>query len=315
MDNTKDMDNKYNEEKDGIPADYRQPGRPFVGRNIENSLEKVDYVPNSHLRIWYNNKEEDYAVHHHDAAEIIMVAKGSYKAIVDRTEYDLREGDILIIPPYMLHELRYMEKGGLRFIGQFDLGSIVTYQDYVMMGPLFNEAYLCSKTSHSEVYQKLYDIYSDIINIYFKNDDFWEMRIFSKLLEFYSVIGIDYSQNPDNDDSQVNDVNKEVYKKLSFLLNYIDTNYAEDITLDEAARMIGFSKFYFTRIFKSYTKTSFHNYLMNRRILSAQSMLSNNMPITDAAYQSGFKTLATFSRAFKNYTNLTPKEYKNKMKK
>ncbi|MCR5208752.1 MAG: AraC family transcriptional regulator [Lachnospiraceae bacterium] len=309
------MDNKYNEAKEGIPVDYRQPRRPFVGRNIENSLEKVDYVPNSHLRIWYNNKNEDYAVHHHDAAEIILIIKGKYKAIVDRMEYDLEEGDILIIPPYMLHELRYVEDGGLRFIGQFDLGSIVTYQDYVMMGPLFNEAYLCSKTSHGEIYQKLYDIYSDIINIYFKNDDFWEMRIFSRLLEFYSVIGTDYTQNPESDESQVNDVNKDVYKKLSFLLNYIDTNYAEDITLDEAARMIGFSKFYFTRIFKNYTKTSFHNYLMNRRILSAQSMLSNNMPITDAAYQSGFKTLATFSRAFKNYTNLTPKEYKNKMKK
>ena len=69
MDNTKDRDNKYNEAKEGIPEDYRQPGRPFVGRNIENSLEKVDYVPNSHLRIWYNNKDEDYAVHHHDAAD------------------------------------------------------------------------------------------------------------------------------------------------------------------------------------------------------------------------------------------------------
>ena len=309
-------DNNITTSENEVPERYRQLQLDFAGRKLDSSQETVHYMPESHMRIWYNNVEEDYPLHYHDAAEILFIQEGHYKVAAGKHTLMLKEGDILIVPPYMLHELFHQGKG-VRFIAQFDLSGMLMFQDYMMLNPLFMDAYLCNTEHHSAVYDQLKKTLTEIIDTYFDNDVFWEMSIYSKLVEFYSIIGKDYIVNSESMQETEDSVslNHDVFKKLSLLLHYIDSNYSEDITLDKAAAMTGFSKFYFTRIFKSFTNTSFHNYLMHKRIQAAQSMLSGSIPVTDAAYKSGFKSLATFSRAFRHHTGCSPSEYKNNLKK
>ena len=54
-------------------SNYVQPVRGFVERKMQNNnTELVDFVPESHIRIWYNVQLEGYPSHHHSAAEVII---------------------------------------------------------------------------------------------------------------------------------------------------------------------------------------------------------------------------------------------------
>ena len=90
-----------------VPAKYRQPDvDDYGGRTVkDDSLEIVDYVPQTHVRIWYNCQMEGYELHHHAALEIIYCVQNTYTVTAGRETFSLGEGDILFIPPNVIHRL------------------------------------------------------------------------------------------------------------------------------------------------------------------------------------------------------------------
>lgn len=104
---------------------------------------------------------------------------------------------------------------------------------------------------------------------------------------------------------------KKDAKKLKKALNYIHTNYASKITLDETANMVGYSKGNFCKNFKSATGLSFHTYLNNYRITNACYLLTNtDMSIGAIAEAVGFPEFKTFCRVFRTVVGKTPSEYR-----
>jgi len=104
--------------------------------------------------------------------------------------------------------------------------------------------------------------------------------------------------------------------KFGNLLEYIDTHYTEDLTLEDMADIIGFSKYHFSRLFKQYTNFTFCDYLKHRRIQAAEMLLEQpEYSITEVALQAGFPSISTFNRIFKEYKNCTPTEFRTMMAK
>jgi len=294
------------------PINYRQPDLLTEGFNQENTVENVSYVSNSHARIWYNHQNETYELHHHGALEIIICNENTYEVIANSKSYQLNVGDILFVPPHMLHELHPSEDG-TRFICLIDIEMLSFFQDFKTMDPIFMNAYLCNAKLCPEIYQSIYSMFMEAFDIYFKQPIFWETQIYSLLIKIFSLIGSDHyhsssKQQLNNGDEKP----REHYEKIAALLNYLDTVYATEITLEEAANYIGFSKYHFTRLFKQYTNTTFYDYLCHKRISAAQQLLSSDMPITEIAFQVGFNNVTSFCRCFKKLTNCSPSEYRNK---
>lgn len=76
-------------------------------------------------------------------------------------------------------------------------------------------------------------------------------------------------------------------QKFNEVLDYIDSHYTEELTLDNIADFSGFSKYHFTRLFKQYTDSTFYDYLIYRRIKVAEELLANpELSITEIALQS-----------------------------
>ena len=85
----------------------------------------------------------------------------------------------------------------------------------------------------------------------------------------------------------------------------------QELTLESVADYIGFSSCYFSRIFKQATGYHFVEYLTLQRVKRAQALLSDtSLNITDISYQSGFKSISTFNRVFKQYRSCSPREYR-----
>ncbi len=290
-------------------SNYVQPVRGFVERKMQNNnTELVDFVPESHIRIWYNVQLEGYPSHHHSAAEVIICMQSNYIVIVNSVHYTLHPGDILIIPPHAIHKL-ICPTPGIRFVFLMNLDPYTSFQDYKAMQPMFLNAQLISPET-TRHYESLYNNFAKMIEIYFKNDIFWETDVFALFFKNMSICAKDYfgSQNASTPPA----VQKEHYDKFSNLLIYIDEHYADDLNLEDTAAIVGFSKFHFSRLFKQYTNTTFYDYLCKKRITRAQEMLAENFSITTIAYQTGFNTPSAFCRCFKKHTGYTPSEFRNK---
>lgn len=161
-----------------VPSQFQQPIRAYMGRKLDNSnYEDVSYIPNSHLRLWYNNDALAYAEHHHDAAEIIYVQEHSYPVRINDKTFTLNKGDILYIPPHVPHML--LGGDGIRFILLLDLSPLSAYSEFNANASFILKPQLLQASSHPISYQIVRNAYDRIIDIYFKSDLMWEFQIFT----------------------------------------------------------------------------------------------------------------------------------------
>ena len=85
----------------------------------------------------------------------------------------------------------------------------------------------------------------------------------------------------------------------------------EELSLEKVARECGFSKYYFSRIFKKYTGKTFKTYLIDLRINKAKDLLLNSeLPISQICYEIGFNDLSHFNRIFKKKVGCSPSEFR-----
>ena len=279
-----------------IPPQYQQPG-PFSSEWIvdENERELVDYLPEFHFRIWYNNDRGIYDFHYHSAMEIIVCLEGQWTLVANRKEYHLNVGDVLFVPPLMLHKLSF-DTFGVRLIYLIDTDVLKVFRDFETLGPVFINPYLCTASQSPDIYSQVYKAFTQMSDIYFGKSTFTEIHVYSLFLKVLSLIGDSYfSKLARNEQDTSISKNAEYFEKFTALLHYIDTNCSQELTLEQAAGKIGFSKYHFSRLFKQYTNTSFYNYLSHKRIQKAQALLRTDTPITDIAFQTGFNNLTTFA--------------------
>lgn len=289
---------------------FIQPHENIIDNSADAPREIVKYGPNAHSRVWYNNQNEAYPLHYHDTFEIIYCIESQYTVIVNNKSIKMQSGDILFIPPNTFHEVGASESG-LRIFYQFDVSSFKDFHDYSLLSPVFEGGYLCNSKRNKDIYHSILEKLLYIVDIYFSNCKLWEAIIFSQLLNIFIQIYNDFKEiDVEEAEDEISEESSEYIERLTSFLNYIDVHYAEEITLDDAAKSVGFSKYHFTRIFKQHTGYTFHEYLNYKRIQIAQALLATDMSITDIAFQTGFNNLTTFCRCFKKYVNASPTEYR-----
>ena len=99
--------------------------------------------------------------------------------------------------------------------------------------------------------------------------------------------------------------------KAALICDYIAENYSQPLTTAQLAKTFGFSRCYFSTLFKKYTGTTLHDYLLCYRLDKAKLMLAQNQhTINEIAEKTGFNDTGTFIRAFKKKEKVTPLQYK-----
>ena len=89
----------------------------------------------------------------------------------------------------------------------------------------------------------------------------------------------------------------------------MDVASHEDWPVERLARVSRVSEAHFARSFKDAFGVPPHRYLLTRRIERARTLLRDtDMPITDIAFQTGWKSLGTFGRIFRDITGESPGE-------
>jgi len=92
---------------------------------------------------------------------------------------------------------------------------------------------------------------------------------------------------------------------------YITQHFIDDISLMQIADHCYVSPFHFSRLFKTFTTVSPHQYLLTTRLKNAELLLRNTaQPVADIAFSSGFNSIEHFTAAFKQKYKCPPAAYR-----
>lgn len=113
---------------------------------------------------------------------------------------------------------------------------------------------------------------------------------------------------------QTNEPRIEIGGYIQQALAYIDEHYAEELNVGVLAKHLHISEGYVSKIFIRGTGMRFSEYVNHHRVLKAIELLqSEKWMIYEVAEMVGYKEYRYFSTVFKNYTHLTPAQFKERL--
>ena len=244
--------------------------------------------------------------HSHDYYEIYFFADGNVKYYVENESYELKKGDVLIIPPGKMHRPVIEEN--------------IPYERYVLW--IYN-SYLMKNSGISGFIQSI-NALADAKNTHLVSfaDDRYEQLcgLLDKTLDnFHSCDDLSgYVAEScimlilDSLKKAFADADYAEYDKSDIIqqvIAYLNENYIVSPTLDELSAKFFVSKYYLSHRFKEYTKTSIRNYILTKKINLAKALLKSGMPPQKVSEQCGFSTYSNFYKAFVERTGVSPRKY------
>ncbi|QTE72503.1 helix-turn-helix transcriptional regulator [Clostridiales bacterium FE2011] len=275
-------------------------------RVLQGRREYVTYLDDSSIRIWYSDIPWRYETHDHSAVEILLTLEGMVTYTIEDKIYQVRKGEILIVPPDTLHSLT-MGEGSSRYLFLFESDAIMTMRDIKSMAMYFHKPFHLRDGSDAHV--RIRELLLRAREAYEKRELMWNTMCYSCILRVYATLGQRYlsgikprtGENMRNMDSEV----------INAVMTYINNHYREELSLEDVAKFAGFSRYYFSRSFKRQTGYSFKDYLCQKRLQVAMDLLiRTNRSMRDVAIESGFGSVATFNRVFREKKGCTPTQYR-----
>ena len=280
--------------------------------SLNGIFETINYKQSTSIKLYDNDEYEDYPAHWHTTPEIIMPTENIYTVECYNQIITLREGDIIMICPGCIHTLYAPEKGR-RIIFQADINPLRFMKEIETLVTIISPLIVITPEDFPSIYDKVKSLLLEIKDEYLSSSSFSEVSIYSKTLEIITLIGRSRAAtgmktiSPDAPRKQ-----EEYIEKFIEICNYISAHCSDELNLEAVASMSGFSKFYFSRLFKQFTNVSFYKYVNQKRIEKAAEMLTEpNISITNVALSCGFESLSSFIRMFKIVKGCTPTEFRN----
>ena len=287
-------------------AESMQQSRfPDGFRIMRGKQEYVTYIEHSSMRIWYSEVPWYFDTHCHSAVEIIVPVVGEVIYELPARTYRVQADEVLIVPPNCMHNLN-MEEGSARYLLLFEPDAIFGMRDMQLVDDLLRTpVYLSGQPELQESVRKLL---LQCVSCYEKKEFLWNTQCYSYVMQMYVRLGQDYVNLCREGPDDCHQLDPEIVDSARL---YIDQNYKRSITLEDVSAFTGFSKYYFSRVFKRQMGVSFSEYLRQKRVSMAEKLLIHSrQSIQDIALDAGFGSVASFNRAFREARNCTPSKFR-----
>ena len=276
-------------------------------RVLQGQQEYVTYQEDSSFRMWYSDVPWRYDPHVHSAVEVVLTLEGEVEYSVGEKRYLIRKDEILIVPPGMAHGLN-MNEGSSRLLYLFEPDLFQTLPDLKRLTNAFNRVFYLHDGSDAHV--RVREQLLKAAEFYRRKEFLWNTLCYSCVLRMYVTLAQNYMSGSllQKKAESESSMDREV---VVAAMHYINSHYRENLTLEDVADFAGFSRFYFSRSFKQETGFSFKDYLVRKRMQAAMSLLiETSKPMKEVAEESGFGSVATFNRVFREHKHCTPSQYR-----
>lgn len=275
-------------------------------RILQGKQEYITYMDHSSVRVWPSDVAAHYDPHSHSAIEIILPDRGVSVYHVQDEVYRVQPGEILVVPSGVQHALTEPPET-LRYLLLFEPNPFMGLRDMpdlslMMQRPIYLH-------DGSETHRQARDLLRQVVECYFAREPMWNTQCYSYLLQLYALLGRSFlrATAPQHEVVRRN-IDPAI---MNSALTYINEHYMDDISLENVAVFAGFSKYYFSRMFKQFSGLPFSEYLIRKRLNVASDLLvRTNQSIREVALASGFGSMATFNRTFREHKNCTPSQFR-----
>lgn len=245
--------------------------------------------------------------HWHEEGELTMITEGSCLYQVDLVDYEVKEGDILFIPPLFLHSISVRAEEAsvsetyvfhMNFLG----GNATDVCSTRYLTPMMNQEFSmpCLIKKGHPVYASLEKIFRQITSLYDGTVMGYELALKSLFLQAVFLL-LQYSEKNISSDTRASS------DKLKSVLDYIELHYGEPISISELSKLCYFSDYHFMRFFKKHMSMTCVEYINNLRLEKAVELFEQGeTSILDVSLSVGFHNLSYFHRAFKKKYHMTP---------
>lgn len=228
--------------------------------------------------------------HYHDLFEIYLLEKGECKYFIDEESYDVKEGDLILIPAGTIHKTLYEVPIYTRRLIYCPANFIPTKVVDYLPNILYHYR-------APELNQEIKDIFDTIEREQEKNDQF-SMDIIQNQIQMLFFLIIRNKSTTTQKGSMY----------VSEAIAFIKENYQNDIRLPDIAKIYSVSPEHLSRMFKKETGFTFREYLNMVRLQKAEVMLKNepNVSVSEVAFRCGFNDSNYFSDKFKKNYGYSP---------
>lgn len=263
--------------------------------------------------------QDTYPLHNHLWFEFVYIAEGSVYHIFEGEKLMLNKGDYFVIDRLDCHA--YEKIPGVDcyiyncflFPEQIDkvlegvMYFSVILEHYLLK---FNQSLLKYNPTHYIFHDDDETILDIILRLKYENDN--RLHGFDEIMRCAWIeLILKTLRKIINDDSKIKESSPTNYIK-----NYIEENYATDVSLSTFCKPLNYSLSYLSTKFKNDTGYSFTEYLQKTRIDKCLTLLANtNKKIPEIASAVGYDDIKFFTKIFKKHTLTTPANFRSMLKK
>lgn len=273
-----------------------------------SEYSKTGYLTDSYKIFHIKDKEKiQFDFHYHDFHKILIHISGNVSYCIEGRSFLLMPGDIVLVGAGEVHRPVLLDDS------TYERVIIYLSREYLENYQAEDSLSLCFDTAlrqHTPVLRlgAIQEGLKNSINTLIStlNDTEYAKKLHQQLslLEFLIQLnraiikdGFEYISSTASDD------------KLLRILDYINQNLTEDLTVDSIADKFYLSRYHLMHIFKAHTGYTLGSYISTKRLLLAREMINaspSGHTIAEICYLCGFKSYSAFLRAYKKNFNENP---------
>ena len=266
--------------------------------------EKKGYL-NEEFRLFHIKDQtgQEFSYHYHDFHKVVIFLSGKVTYHIEGKAYHLKPWDILLVSRHAIHKS--------------EIDASVPYERFILWikNDIPNKQLLqCFQKAsdrsynlvrlNSSLQEKLKDVLFEL-EASARSEAFGKDILTQALFQEFMV----YLNRIFLEKQYIFDKKSYSYdSQIANILKYINHHLGEDLSVDALASRHYISKYHLMRKFKEETGYTLHNYVINKRLLQARTLISEGTPILKAAHESGFAEYSTFSRAYSKQFGKAPSE-------
>ena len=249
----------------------------------------------SHIA-YYSDNVYNYVIHTHEVPELMYIKQINGSYIAEGTEYHLKAGDLILVPPAVHHSIkRNPDSVYERYDLCFD-ENIFPEFDFKKIFEKINVINCLNNNIISDIFGK-FDFYAEN----FGDKDLENIIILLLKEMFYNFTLDSISEKKDN-----------IYfnRVLTDAVNYINQNLFSIKSVSEISRTLYITDTYLYKIFKNGLQTSPKKYITSKRLLHARQKIIQGSKPTDIYQECGFNDYVSFYRNYISFFGYSPSQEK-----
>ncbi len=257
----------------------------------------------------YEQNQTDPVYHIHQHCQITQNTGGKVVYMMDEQRVELGYGDVLLINSNIPHICLSESAAQRRNLGFYP--EMLEFNKYCRIYSSFINILYSNMHPYlhlrrgSGAEEDIIKIIEDIFRLQSRDYMAFDGVVHNRLLDM-SILLIQWIVQQEG--KNVLGISRELYKSIE----YIEQNYMEAITMEDAARVAGLNSSYFSHSFKKSLGISFKQYLNRKRLEEAAvELTTTEKQISEIAFSCGFGSVTSFYENFIKLYKISPKRFRD----